>query len=57
MRAMVDLSDPSPDAPHLKNTEVACYCSLGGVMDLLSRCYAMQVICVVGAIGPTGMAK
>ena len=29
-----------------------CYCPLGGVMDLLSRKYAMQVICVVGAVGP-----
>lgn len=29
-----------------------CYCPLGGVMDLLSRRYAMQVVCVVGALGP-----
>lgn len=33
-------------------SEVECYCQLGGVMDLLSRQAAMQVICVVGAIGP-----
>ena len=31
----------------------ACYCRLGGVMDLLSRKYAMQVLCVVNATGPT----
>lgn len=30
----------------------ACYCPLGDVMDLLSRRYAMQVVCVVGALGP-----
>lgn len=29
-----------------------CYCPLGGVMDLLGRKYAMQVVCVVGALGP-----
>ena len=29
-----------------------CLCPLGGVMDLLSRKYAMQVICVVGAFRP-----
>jgi DNA-binding HxlR family transcriptional regulator len=29
-----------------------CYCPLGGVMDLLSRKYAMQVVCVVGALEP-----
>lgn len=34
-----------PDAPR-------CLCPLGGVMDLLSRKYAIQVVCVVGALGP-----
>ena len=29
-----------------------CLCPLGGVMDLLSRKYAMQVVCVVGAFRP-----
>jgi DNA-binding HxlR family transcriptional regulator len=29
-----------------------CLCPLGGVMDLLSRKYAMQLICVVDALGP-----
>lgn len=28
-----------------------CYCRLDGVMELLSRRYAMQVVCVVGALG------
>lgn len=32
--------------------DVDCYCHLDGLMDLLSRRYAMQLICVVGAIGP-----
>ena len=52
MKAMAEIPDSSPDAPNSQNTEIACYCPLGGVMDLLSRRYAMQVICVVGAIGP-----
>lgn len=29
-----------------------CLCPLGGVMDLLSRRYAMQVVCVVAALEP-----
>ena len=29
-----------------------CYCPLGEVMDLLSRKYAIQVVCVVGALQP-----
>ncbi|MDF9747729.1 helix-turn-helix transcriptional regulator [Natrinema sp. S1CR25-10] len=42
-----DRSEPS-DSP----CDVDCYCQLNGLMDLLSRRYAMQLICVVGAIGP-----
>lgn len=41
-------ADESPSSPE----KVRCYCPLGGVMDLLSRRYAMEVICVVGALGP-----
>jgi DNA-binding HxlR family transcriptional regulator len=33
-------------------SDVDCYCRLDGLLDLLSRRYAMQLICVVGAIGP-----
>ena len=29
-----------------------CYCPLGGIMDLLSRKYAIQIICVVGVLQP-----
>lgn len=49
---MGETPDPSPAAPDSQNAETTCYCPLGGVMDLLSRRYAMQLICVVGAIGP-----
>ncbi|MDY7082316.1 MAG: transcriptional regulator, partial [Halobacteria archaeon] len=28
-----------------------CICPLGGVMELLSRKYAMQVVCAVGILG------
>ncbi|WP_254544313.1 winged helix-turn-helix transcriptional regulator [Halomarina pelagica] len=52
MKAMAKIPDTSTDASKSKNTEIDCYCPLGGVMDLLSRRYAMQVICIVGAIGP-----
>jgi DNA-binding HxlR family transcriptional regulator len=40
------------DDPDSLAEEPRCYCPLGGVIDLLSRKYAMQVICVVGALGP-----
>lgn len=32
--------------------DAQCLCPLGGVMDLLARKYAIQVVCVVGALGP-----
>jgi DNA-binding HxlR family transcriptional regulator len=32
--------------------EARCYCRLGGLMDLLSRKHAMQVVCAVGALEP-----
>lgn len=32
--------------------DLECYCRLGGLMELLARRYSMQVICVVGALGP-----
>lgn len=44
-----ETTDRIDDAPE---TGPACYCPLGGVMDLLSRRYAMQLVCVVGTIGP-----
>ena len=37
--------------PELSSEEL-CYCPLGGVMDLLSRKYAIQVVCVVGMCQP-----
>ncbi|WP_396613911.1 winged helix-turn-helix transcriptional regulator (plasmid) [Haloferax sp. S1W] len=49
---MKKASDSTPDDPAIQTAETTCYCPVGGVMELLSRRYAMQVICVVGAIGP-----
>jgi DNA-binding HxlR family transcriptional regulator len=45
-------SETRPGAADKGSIDGTCYCPLGGVMDLLSRKYAMQVICVVGALGP-----
>ena len=43
----------STDTDRQSPTEdVRCYCPLGGVMDLLSRKYAIQVVCAVGALQP-----
>ncbi len=45
--------EPDTEAePVGSGSENHCYCPLGGVMDLLSRKYAMQLVCVVGALGP-----
>ncbi|WP_276261326.1 winged helix-turn-helix transcriptional regulator [Haloglomus litoreum] len=41
-------TDGPPELPE----DARCYCPLGGVMDLLSRRYAMEVVCVVGALEP-----
>lgn len=38
--------------PDSYSTERNCYCPLDGMMDLLSRKYAMQVVCAVGFLGP-----
>ncbi|WP_232701246.1 winged helix-turn-helix transcriptional regulator [Halobacterium wangiae] len=49
---MADTTDTETDTPDPAVVDQECLCPLGGVMDLLSRRYAMQLICVVGAIGP-----
>ncbi|UPW01527.1 helix-turn-helix transcriptional regulator [Halorussus gelatinilyticus] len=43
--------DATPD--DFAADDIACYCRLDGVLDLLSRKYAMQVLCVVAATDPT----
>jgi len=40
------------DSPDPGNVGAECYCQLDEVMGLLSRQYAMQVVCAVGAAGP-----
>ena len=49
---MAETPESAVDTPKSSDTEPDCLCPLGGVMDLLSRRYAMQTICVVGTIGP-----
>ncbi|WP_254767925.1 winged helix-turn-helix transcriptional regulator [Salinilacihabitans rarus] len=49
---MTGSPDSTADAPDSPETDATCYCPVGGVMDLLSKRYAVQVICVVGAVGP-----
>ncbi|MDZ7730717.1 MAG: helix-turn-helix domain-containing protein [Natrialbaceae archaeon] len=48
---MADSPDQAAETTDSGSTH-DCLCPLGGLMDLLSRRYAMQLICVVGAIGP-----
>lgn len=40
---------PSPD-------DLTCFCQLDGVLAVLSRKYAMQVVCLVGALEPVRYA-
>lgn len=49
---MADTPDAVPGSSAESDLDFTCICPLDGVMDLLSRRYAMQLICVVGAIGP-----
>ena len=49
---MAGQSESQPESTNLDDESVTCYCPLDGVIDLLSRKYAMQLICVVGALGP-----
>ena len=46
--------DPDEPAENVASPsdDVQCLCPLGGVMDLLARKHAMQVVCVVAALGP-----
>lgn len=48
---MEDTTNTPNETPESVNQQ-DCLCPLGGVMDLLSRRYAMQLVCVVGLIGP-----
>lgn len=52
------MSDVTPtdadedDGPADERQIPACLCQLSGVLDLLSKKYAMQVVCAVGILGP-----
>lgn len=48
---MSENTTAADDASEL-SVDARCYCQLDGVIDLLSRKYAMQVVCVVGALEP-----
>lgn len=49
---MTDSSDSDATTLDGPTTNMDCLCRLDGIMDLLSRRYAIQLICVVNAIGP-----
>lgn len=51
-RSTADESGTDAAGPTEPVDAAQCLCPLGGVMDLLSRKYAVQVVCVVGALGP-----
>lgn len=45
---MTEPTDAGQRPSDREGDDGACYCPVGGVMDLLSRKYAIQVICIVG---------
>lgn len=49
---MADNHDEGTDTTKPEDIAQDCLCPLGGVMDLLSGRYAMQIVCAVGAVGP-----
>lgn len=52
---MAERSAPPDDAAEFPEA-AQCFCQLGGLMDVLSRKYAIQVICMVGALQPARYA-
>lgn len=48
---------PQPDDPDRAVEDLRCYCQLDGVVDLLSRKYAIQVLCLTGALEPVRYAE
>ena len=51
----MDSTQPTQDAPF--DTDLECYCRHDDVLDLLAGKYAIQVICLVGAIEPARYAE
>lgn len=51
------MPESTPAIDGLSVDDVQCYCQLDGVMELLSRKYAIQIICLVGALQPVRYAE
>lgn len=47
----------STEVPAVSVEDVQCYCQLDGVMDVISRKYAIQVICLIGVLQPVRYAE
>ena len=43
---------PTPTTNEESLADARCYCRLGGTIDLLSRKYAVQLICGIGVLEP-----
>jgi DNA-binding HxlR family transcriptional regulator len=48
-----DLAPTSVGTAAPEAIEATCYCPLDGVIDAISRKYAMQIVGLLGAAGPT----
>ena len=49
---MTDIPESRRPEPVRTESDRRCYCQVSGLLNLLSRKYAMQVICVVGTFQP-----
>lgn len=48
---------PETAIPDVSVDDVHCYCHLDGIMDIVNRKYAIQVICLVGVLQPVRYAE
>lgn len=49
---MTETNETTAEGTSASPPDSQCYCSADGVLDLLSRKYAIQVVCVVDALEP-----
>ncbi len=48
---------PDADVPDVSVDDIRCCCPVDGVLELVSGKYAIQVICLVGAVQPARYAE
>lgn len=59
LRAFESMNDSpaTPTEPDVSNDRVPCYCQRDGIIEVISRKYAIQLICLVGVLQPVRFAE